>query len=88
MEYTQEQVIDMYNSPILFTNENGGRCDEVFLVINNQRFPNNDQGYSGVFVRNKNNTPLFVRIEDNKVKTAYNLQYYVPFDIYDEPIMF
>jgi hypothetical protein len=68
----------------------GGGYNNVYLAIGDKLFPNKEKGehgYSGVFHRNKQGTPLFTRIYNGRVRTTFNLLNYVAFNEYDEPMM-
>jgi len=77
----------MNNQQLLEKYEND-KVENIFLAIKNRMFPEDEKGYSGVFFKNECNTPCFAHIENKKVKNVYNLQYYVAFDMYHEPIMY
>lgn len=79
--------LKQYETMESFKSSIGGRHDNVFLAIGNKIFPKGDQGYSGIFFKDKN-IPYFVRIQNNKTIATFNLQHYVPFDEHQEPIIF
>lgn len=87
MNISNENLVKMYNKSPGFSLQEGGKCENVFLAYKNKIIPNNDCGYSGLFVKNNSN-PYFVYIGNNKVQTIFNLNYYVPIDLYGEPILF
>ena len=81
------QILKQYETVESFKSPVGGKHDNVFLAIGNKIFPKGDKGYSGIFYKDKN-VPYFVRIQNNKTIATFNLQHYVPFDEYNEPIIF
>ena len=81
------QIIKEYEIAQPFESSIGGKRDNVFLALGNKFFPKGDKGYSGIFYKDKN-IPYFVRIQNNKTIATFNLQHYVPFDEYHEPIIF
>ena len=66
----------------------GGKATGVFLALGNKIFPEDENGCCGFFHKNKKGTPLFTRVESNKVIATYNLLSYVAIDCYNEPFMF
>lgn len=82
---SKEEIIKMYNNSPKFNTSSGGKKDNVYLAIGNKKFPKSDKGLSGVFYRdNKLNTPWFTSVDG----VSYNLNTYVPFDQYGEPVVF
>ena len=88
MEFSNKEILEKYKAGNVFNCKIGGKMDNVFVCLKNRKYPKDEEGYSGLFHKTKQGLPLFTRIKEGEIIATFNLQYYVPIDVYDEPIMF
>lgn len=88
MEFSNTEILEKYEAGDVFDCQRGGKLDNVFMCLKNKKYPKDEKGYSGIFHKSKKGLPVFTRINEGKIIATFNLQYYVPIDVHNEPIMF